>query len=350
MAILTTTTNGLNFIGGTTYIQTGTTTLMSIALDGSIAFNEYGAGYLKTDASGNITADNTGGGLPGGPYLPLLAGAGSSLTDNLYINDVDQNNVGRYGNVRSEVGFSRSPVTGDPNQWFKVVELNGSPKRIKFSIRATGDNTNSYDNFLISTSGYGMNMHIEKLPGGRYNTSKLLSIAVINPSNSGGVEIWIKLLPVYSGTGATYVACTSDVLASATILASATTTAPTLTSNDTQLDISGDNRNHATIQTSRGATFGDKIGIGTNAPAAMLTVAGDSTISGNVGIGATSPSQKLEVDGQVLSDGYRLAAMQTAPATRNSAGTLGEIVIDGNHIYVCYATDSWSRVALDTSW
>ena len=71
---------------------------------------------------------------------------------------------------------------------------------------------------------------------------------------------------------------------------------------------------------------------------------------GNVGIGTTSPGQKLEVDGQVLSDGYRLAAMQTAPATRNSAGTLGEIVIDGNHIYVCYATDSWSRVALDTSW
>jgi len=234
---------------------------------------------------------------PSGVYLPLTAGSGSSLTDNLYINDVDQNNVNRYGNFQSEVGFSRSPVTGDPDQWFKVVELNGSPKRIKFSIIATGDNTNSYDNFLISTSGYGMNMHIEKLPGGRYNTSKLLSVAVINPSNGGGVEIWIKLGPVSSGTGATYVACTSDVLASATILASATTTAPTLTSNDTQLDISGDNRNHATIQTSRGATFGAKVGIGTNAPAAMLTVSGDTTITGNTGIGTTDTSRRLSVFG-----------------------------------------------------
>ena len=74
------------------------------------------------------------------------------------------------------------------------------------------------------------------------------------------------------------------------------------------------------------------------------------TNAGNTGIGVTAPSQKLEVDGQVLSDGYRLAAMQTAPAARNSTGTLGEIVIDGNHIYVCYATNSWSRVALETSW
>ena len=74
------------------------------------------------------------------------------------------------------------------------------------------------------------------------------------------------------------------------------------------------------------------------------------TSAGKVGIGTTSPSEKLEVDGQVLSDGYRLAAMQTAPATRNSTGTLGEIVIDGNYIYVCYAANSWSRVALETSW
>jgi len=256
------------------------------------------AGDNSTKIATTAYADAAAAAVPIGNYLPLSAGSSSSLTDSLYINDVDQNNVNRYGNFQSEVGFSRSPISGSPDQWFKVVELGGSPKRIKFSIIATGDNTNSYDNFLISTSGYGMNMHIEKLPGGKYNTSKLLSVAAVNPSNGGGVEIWIKLGPVSSGTGATYVACTSDVLASATILASATTTAPTLTSNDTQLDISGDNRNHATIQTSRGATFGAKVGIGTNAPAAMLTVAGgDATITGNVGIGTTDTSRRLSVFG-----------------------------------------------------
>ena len=71
MAILTTTQNGLDFIGGTTYIQTGGTTLVSIAVNGNIAFNQYGAGTLVTDASGNITVSSGGG--AGGPYLPLIS-------------------------------------------------------------------------------------------------------------------------------------------------------------------------------------------------------------------------------------------------------------------------------------
>ena len=123
---------------------------------------------------------------------------------------------------------------------------------------------------------------------------------------------------------------------------------------------------------------------------------------GNVGIGTTSPSEKLEVDGNVqaetliatdltdgyvpysksgtlglqdskiytqgagigvgtttlaagchitsLSDisatGYRVSAMQTAPSSRGDTGTLGEIRITADYIYVCYATDSWKRVAI----
>ena len=81
MAILTTTQNGLDFIGGTTYIQTGGTTLMSIAVNGNIAFNQYGAGTLVTDASGNITVSSGGG--AGGPYLPLAGGnmdSGAAIT------------------------------------------------------------------------------------------------------------------------------------------------------------------------------------------------------------------------------------------------------------------------------
>ena len=289
-----------NSATGVTVITLGRTN-NNVSMSGglTLALKATSSSTLSTDGGTTLTTKNYVDGLtPGaGVFLPLAAGSGSSLTDNLYINDVDQNNVNRFGNLQSEVGFTRSPNGTDDLEWFKVVTLNGSPKRVKFSIISTGDNTNSYDNFLISTSGYGFNMHIQKLPGGRYNTSKLLAVSVVNPSNGGSVEIWIKLLPIYSGTGVTYVACTSDVLASATILASATTTDPYAGGNDTQLYISGDNRNNATIQTSRGATFGNKVGIGTDAPAAMLTVSGDTTITSNVGIGTTDTSRRLSVFG-----------------------------------------------------
>ena len=101
--------------------STSAAPLVTVANTGGVQFNTYGAGTLVTDASGNITVSSGGG--AGGPYLPLSAGSSYPLTDNLYINDVDQNNIGRYGNLRSEVGFTRSPVTGNPDQWFKVVEL-----------------------------------------------------------------------------------------------------------------------------------------------------------------------------------------------------------------------------------
>ena len=85
MAILTTTQAGLNFVGGTTFIQTGATTLMAIATNGNIQFSQYGAGTLVTDASGNITVSSGGG--AGGPYLPLSAGSTVPLSGDLYLND-----------------------------------------------------------------------------------------------------------------------------------------------------------------------------------------------------------------------------------------------------------------------
>jgi hypothetical protein len=45
---------------------------------------------------------------------------------------------------------------------------------------------------------------------------------------------------------------------------------------------------------------------------------------------------------------FRLNALNTAPAAADSTGTLGEIRIDADHIYVCTATDTWKRVAIAT--
>jgi len=50
----------------------------------------------------------------------------------------------------------------------------------------------------------------------------------------------------------------------------------------------------------------------------------------------------------VTSTQYRLSALNTAPATSTSTGTLGEIRIDGTAIYVCTATNTWVRALLTT--
>ncbi len=55
--------------------------------------------------------------------------------------------------------------------------------------------------------------------------------------------------------------------------------------------------------------------------------------------------------GRVEALNFKLSALNTAPATSTSAGTTGEIRIDANYIYICVATNTWKRVALnDTTW
>lgn len=57
---------------------------------------------------------------------------------------------------------------------------------------------------------------------------------------------------------------------------------------------------------------------------------------------------RLQVNGSVKSTQYRLSALNTAPATATSTGTLGEIRVTATHIYVCTATNIWVRTALAT--
>ena len=127
------------------------------------------------------------------------------------------------------------------------------------------------------------------------------------------------------------------------------------------------------------------VGIGTNAPSTVLHVVGSVILNGaSITIQNSSPSgdvtfgnnayirmgstrfravgasfqfqdnsynDKVVINtttGSITSAQYRLSALNTAPATSSSVGTLGEIVIDANHIYVCTATNTWKRVAIAT--
>jgi hypothetical protein len=68
------------------------------------------------------------------------------------------------------------------------------------------------------------------------------------------------------------------------------------------------------------------------------------TVNGSTNNGV----DKLQVVGSTISTQYKLSALNTAPATASSTGTLGEIRIDANYIYICTATNTWKRVAIAT--
>jgi hypothetical protein len=68
------------------------------------------------------------------------------------------------------------------------------------------------------------------------------------------------------------------------------------------------------------------------------------TVNGSTNNGV----DKLQVVGSTVSTQYKLSALNTAPATASSTGTLGEIRIDANYIYICTATNTWKRVAIAT--
>lgn len=77
--------------------------------------------------------------------------------------------------------------------------------------------------------------------------------------------------------------------------------------------------------------------------------------------GAARPSYAVEgtlwydtdIDQLFLYDGtsdYQVAANVGAPTSSSAAGVEGDVAWDTTYIYVCTATDTWSRVALDPSW
>ncbi len=57
---------------------------------------------------------------------------------------------------------------------------------------------------------------------------------------------------------------------------------------------------------------------------------------------------KLQVDGSVKSTQFRLSALNTAPATATSTGTLGEIRFTSTGIFICTATDTWVKATVAT--
>ena len=64
--------------------------------------------------------------------------------------------------------------------------------------------------------------------------------------------------------------------------------------------------------------------------------------NGNVGVGTKEPTAKLDVNGDML----RLRSSKT-PTSSTAVGDQGTICYDENYMYVCVATNSWKRTALE---
>ena len=54
------------------------------------------------------------------------------------------------------------------------------------------------------------------------------------------------------------------------------------------------------------------------------------------------------IAGSLTSESLNVPALNTAPASATSAGTLGSIRFTADYIYVCVATNTWKRVAVVT--
>jgi len=79
--------------------------------------------------------------------------------------------------------------------------------------------------------------------------------------------------------------------------------------------------------------------ISDNTPAAVTV--GEQTFVGRVASGniaALTAAQAMSI------------LWQTAPAAKNSTGTLGMIAKDDNFLYICTATDTWKRAPMATNW
>jgi hypothetical protein len=74
--------------------------------------------------------------------------------------------------------------------------------------------------------------------------------------------------------------------------------------------------------------------------------------AGRVLIGNPTPNditgEAVQVNGAIICDQFKLWGLNTAPASASATGTLGEIRIDANYIYICTATNTWKRVAIAT--
>ena len=124
-------TNALNL-----YDYVAGATRMIIDSSGNLKLNAYGAGYLKTDGNGAVTADS---GIPGtGTFLPL---AGGTMTGNITLPGEENNTF--------KIGFTGASATSG----LSTVDQNGAGLYIGANSKLNNSGNVVYNNSALPSSG-----------------------------------------------------------------------------------------------------------------------------------------------------------------------------------------------------
>ena len=95
------------------------------------------------------------------------------------------------------------------------------------------------------------------------------------------------------------------------------------------------------------------ISVGGSTIVSSTAVTADSFQTNSASFTATSSAVQCSVAAtfsafdSTMAGTFRLAG--SAPSSSTSTGTAGQIAVDATHIYVCVGTNSWGRVAIDTT-
>ena len=273
---------------------------MVIGSDGAIKFNNYGAGTLVSDASGNITSISGGG--EGGPYLPL---AGGTLTGNITAVK------GIFESSNNQISI----IDSDDSQDFRVQVNSGI-----FSVR---DHTNSQTIFKIDANAGSSALHLQS-SGATFAgsiTTNLSAEGTYFTGGSGGV----RQLSITSGTNSSAHALHTFNIASS--------------NGKYKFDIDG---NEEFSIDSGGATFAGSIGVGGNAASngymIDVTPSGGNIIRSTRGTSVFGSYQSNNSDvylGTISNNTFKIITNDTVAVTLDNsqnATFAGDIIVPNGKI------------------